>query len=795
MAFGLVQWLQTLPPHTVADVLKARPDAVRPVPRSLPELADRLTSVAAVGSVLEELDQGCHDVLASLCTLGDGCSHAELEHFHGISTREDRAEFGHVLERLGVRALVWPTPESTLRIAPPLQRLDAPLNLGRPVRPLLDPLTSRDLSTIAVNLGLEPGKRKSDTLEKITAFFSDEEAIRDALSRAPAGARTLATDTAWSGPECSPFTGSLNFGGGTSQPPSLKWLADRAFLTHRKGGPYRLWEMPREVAWALRGPDYRAPFRSRPPQPRTSTVDSDLIDRPASAAAGRFVDGVARLLEHCSVTALSQLRSGGIGQRAIKQLTKSLQATEPEIRLWLETSAQAELLDVSDDDHTLVPSAAGRSWLREQPAQRLVPLLLAWWQLPGSPTNSEMEDKSRPALKGVAEPFDRFLRHDLLRTLAEWQPGASVLEASKLDELVAWQRPVIHADARTIAEPAALIWKECELVGVATGAALSTMGKHLCADDPQALEAAATALLPSAEETALLQADLTAVVGGTPSARLSSVLNLMADAEGRDTASVWRFSNTSVRRAFDQGRTTDDLLGELNAISNSGVPQPLDYLVRDVARRFAELQVVAVSCCVLGAEALVVEVSRDRALRDLGLTVLAPTVLASRKPVDKTLDRLRAAGYMPVKQTADGTVRLQATGPTTQEQAPLSPVPIRRAEHISGADLEKLAETLLAQPIGSPEDSTYDESALTAPELAFARRTDRLSQGEIRLLAHAMDNGHAVQIDYVDQNGKRTLRTITPYQVHHHWVESYCHLRNGERDFRIDRIRSASATA
>jgi hypothetical protein len=48
-----------------------------------------------------------------------------------------------------------------------------------------------------------------------------------------------------------------------------------------------------------------------------------------------------------------------------------------------------------------------------------------------------------------------------------------------------------------------------------------------------------------------------------------------------------------------------------------------------------------------------------RTLATLGLRQLAPTVLTSRTTLDKTLAALRAAGYAPVAETADGAVRIE----------------------------------------------------------------------------------------------------------------------------------------
>ncbi|GIH50308.1 Helicase conserved C-terminal domain-containing protein [Microbispora rosea] len=60
-------------------------------------------------------------------------------------------------------------------------------------------------------------------------------------------------------------------------------------------------------------------------------------------------------------------------------------------------------------------------------------------------------------------------------------------------------------------------------------------------------------MLPPAQATAFFQADLTAVVRGMPGPDLAELLDDVADRESEGHAVVWRFSGSTVRRAFDRG--------------------------------------------------------------------------------------------------------------------------------------------------------------------------------------------------------------------------------------------------
>src|SRR5205814_569945 len=81
-------------------------------------------------------------------------------------------------------------------------------------------------------------------------------------------------------------------------------------------------------------------------------------------------------------------------------------------------------------------------------------------------------------------------------------------------------------------------------------------------------------LVSRARTTALFGTDLTAIVPGSPDTRLTALLDRVADREAQGTATSWRFSPASVRRAFDQGATAAELLDDLGAIAAGDIATP-----------------------------------------------------------------------------------------------------------------------------------------------------------------------------------------------------------------------------
>jgi hypothetical protein len=266
----------------------------------------------------------------------------------------------------------------------------------------------------------------------------------------------------------------------------------------------------------------------------------------------------------------------------------------------------------------------------------------------------------------------------------------------------------------------------------------------------------------------------------------------------------------------------------------------LTYLIGDVARRHGAVRVRSIGC-VLRADdpALLAEIASVRALSGLGLTILAPTVLASAKPADETLDALRAAGYAPVGESADGTVRVQQaprhrapaprrrspgygtaearpwrTGAGAGHPAAAGTPPDRRAlavallaAHAEAAQSAPDADQLELEFGGEPpdeddleppdEDGGYHgyEPALTevdGPEASIVRYAGHLTGAEQAHLLAAIEDGSPIEISYTNAQGSGSVRVVEPIDLEDHLLVAYCQLRAEERAFALDRIHAVA---
>ncbi|MGQ0574319.1 MAG: helicase-associated domain-containing protein [Pseudonocardia sp.] len=673
---GLGAWLATLDAEQLLAVLRARPDAaLAPEPGNPGELAARLATVGSVRHALGLLDVPALQLVEALLALGGRARAGELAELLGIDGAGAQYRFDVALAALTGLALAWPVGDE-LRLAGTAGELIAdPLALGAPGRELFGQLTVAELERIGSGLGLGGFGRKAQWVEAVVAAVADPGLVAARLAHAPPALVAAVQEIAWSGPRVA----------GARLPGRYeRFAADDLGVALAVQGwvvpfPWRgVAEMPREVALAVRGPGYHAPFDPLPPPPATAAVDAGRLSDASQHAAAAAVDAVRRLVAIVERTPPATLQAGGVGVRELRRLAKELSVDEAAARLWLEVAVAADLVAPTPADD-VVPTRSADGWLQADPAGALAVLLRAWLELPIVP-GCHLDDKGKPGpavhwsavLPGMAP-----LRADVLRELAalaaDGRGLADAADPGPLARRLAHRRPLLTGAPEAVAPPVRATLTEAALLGLVADGALAPLGvaaldAAVAADPTAALTAAAAGLLPAVATTATFLPDLTAVVGGAVSPALARLLDEAADAETRDTASTWRFSAAGVRRALDAGRDADSLLTALRAVADNPLPQPLEYLVRDVARRHGELEVVPAACCVVVADAaLAAEVAAHRRLAPLKLRRLGDSVLASTKSATDTLAALRAAGYAPVRRDAHGAAVVEKR-------------PVRRAE-------------------------------------------------------------------------------------------------------------------
>ena len=465
------------------------------------------------------------------------------------------------------------------------------------------------------------------------------------------------------------------------------------------------------------------------------------------------------MLDEAATVPLPALKGGGVGKRERAKLVKRLDlADDATACLVLDLAAEAGLLGRTATGYA--PTEGYAAWRESDASQRWARLAECWFALEHCPGIRIVDGKEVPPPEPLVSTAGA-VRRSLLAAIDDRSVRAAEAE-------LAWFSPWHDLGAEELAVLADVIRREAELLGVVVGDSLSPLGRALVAErDGGDLAAAVAQDLVDPTCEVVLQSDLTALVSGRPDVAVTRLLDDAARPESRGSATIHRFSPASVRTAMDRGWDADGLLAALRGLSERPVPQPLEYLVHDVARRHGEVRVRPASSCLVLDEALAEELLHARALRSLGLVRLAPTVLSSPADTATVLEALRSAGHFPVREDATGALVVE------RSEARLASAAERPARDL-------VSPEVLAQHL---REAGTNLVASTTTAARIAEFTPQLDPAEVDLLADALDEERPVAITYRNQGGSYTRRTITPYELNHRWITAWCHLR--ERRARV----------
>jgi hypothetical protein len=236
-----------------------------------------------------------------------------------------------------------------------------------------------------------------------------------------------------------------------------------------------------------------------------------------------------------------------------------------------------------------------------------------------------------------------------------------------------------------------------------------------------------------------------------------------------------------VRRAFDTGRSGPALLSFVTERSRTPVPQALQYLIEDAARRHGVLRVGTASAYLRSDdEALLTRVVTDRAVDALNLRRLAPTVVVSDASVGRVLEVLRAAGYAPAAESIDGAViTLGADLP----RAPSRPAP-RAVRTSLPADNEQQLGDLVRRIRTGDALTTL---ARRMPPIA-AQVPGVTSAATMELLRKAVREARRVMIGYAESDGSTSQHTLRPISLAGGVVRGYEDEHPGLVGFAVHRL-------
>ncbi|GGV32623.1 hypothetical protein GCM10010182_65510 [Actinomadura cremea] len=776
-------WLRARGDDELRALLSARPELLAPVPADLTALAARATTPAAISRALDRLDRFALGVLEAVLVLPDPSPRA-------LATALDapRARVDDALAVLRRNGLVW--GDGTAPSAAPgvRQGLPHPAGLGPPVREVFAGYPAERLTALVTDLdGTAP--RGFPDADRLLARLAELLAAPGPLiDDAGPEARAALDQLAWGPPVGRVADARRPVRVDTATTPIERLLA-RGLLAAEDD---RTVTLPREVALHLRGGRLFRDVAADPPPlapaaPRATARSEETVVRAAAGEAAAAVRLVEELLEHWGLEPPAVLRSGGLAVRDLRAAATLLDVPEWHAALLIEAALATGLLTRSGDlDGEWLPTPAYDLWLMRDTAGRWTELARGWLRSDRvAGLAGERDDRDR-LINALSEAMVRgpapATRRAVLQVLGEADRGV-VPDADALRARLAWLRPRRGGTLRD----RLLGWtlREAAALGMTGFGELAPFARALLAgDDP---EPELDKHLPEPVDEILIQADLTAIAPGPLVTELARELALTADVESTGGATVYRFTPASIRRALDAGRTAADLTSLLDRHSATPLPQPLAYLIDDVARRHGQLRVGSLTSYVRAdSPAMLDEILADRRADPLRLHRLAPTVLASGLHRSELLDGLRAMGLAPMAESPGGGVIV--TRPDAQRADPPPTAEIVRVRQDPHADASMISAAVRALRAGD-EASRHGADRAAAPG-GEPPRSPALATVE-RLRA-AVERGGRVWIGYLDQQGQASSRIVEPVRVEGGFLTGYDATRAAVHRFALHRITGVS---
>jgi hypothetical protein len=766
----------------LAALLRARPDLRTPVPADLAALAARATTRPSVQRALDHLDAFALQVVDVLVALPDRAAPDGVRRLLGTDPAA-------ALESLRERALVYGSDELTL-VRTVREVIGDPAGLGPPAEQALRGYGPSRLARLMSDLGLGTSGDPVEDARSVADHLSDRDRLDSLLSDAEPPVREVLAALTW-GPPAGRLERADRILNVDSATTPVEWLLARGVLVALDASTVVL---PREVGLALRGGRVHAAPTPTPPEPALTPAAVTRTDHAASGAAGDVVRRVEELLETWATDPPKALRSGGLGVRDRARTAAALGIDQEQLSLLLETAQAAGMLAIGGgSDEVWLPTATYDTWRTWSVADRWSTLVEAWSATPRVPGLAGSKDSRGKVLAPLGPDLARSLapgvRRDVLQALVALPVGQATTVES-LGARLRWGSPRLFGRLRE----SLLDWtmREAQIFGVTSGGALSSFGRLVVTGADDRAVDTLEKLLPEPLDHVLLQADLTAVAPGPLTGELAQRMALLADVESRGGATTYRFSDATIRRALDLGWSAGEVLELLRNHSRTPVPQPLTYLVEDVARRHGRVRVgVAAAYIRCDDEMTLTEILSSRKAAGLRLRRLAPTVLAAQAPVDVVLATLRETGHAPAAEGAAGEIvvrRPDERRASTPHRLPTAP---NAAAELPPA---VLAVAVQAMRAGDRARTAIKRPAEIAPATAgFGGPPSSPTVDVLALLSEAVATGETVWIGYVDVHGQATQRLIEPEILEGGYVEAFDRLRQERRRFAVHRITGAAA--
>ena len=724
-------YLRGLDDAALISMFSHRPDLVTPVPPDMASLAVRASSAPSLARAVDALNKWQLQVLEVCAILAEPFSEKDV-----TALTEKSALF--ILPGLIERGLLY-VDKDGLRTPTTLKEV-----LGNEIA------------------GLGPASMSKLKLKKLDEVPAPSKKVLDAMVWGPP--RGSITDIK------KPSAG-------------VAWLLEEGFLI-----PFNQQTvvLPREVAIYLRGNTVHRELETSQPSVTGSKRDMRNVQLAAIANITTFLRWTEEVLNFWAQEPATALRSGGLGVRDLKDLSLHLGVDESCTAFVAEVAYLSGLLTIDPDDKIL-PTHQFDIWLTQNASSKWQLLASAW--LSTSRVSGLVGKEGSKNVAPLGPELDRSsaaTTRGLVLTLLQENSQVAV-DIDSLFAAATWLAPAKRAGGL---QKDYIIWamREAEWLGITGQGVLSSYGADfLTGGDSSSVDSD----LPKAVDHILIQSDNTAIAPGPLEHEVAQELALIADVESRGGATVFRFSEGSIRRGLDHGRTGEEISKFLAKTSKTPMPQPLEYLIADVAKKHGKLRVGNNASFIRCEDSsLITQILGDKRLDVLGLRKIAPEVLICGHDAAEAMNILRSCGYLPAAEDSRG---LLLSGPRIQ-RAQTKARPPRIIGEYERPDEIAIEGALRALRTG--EKSSRKQSTMRNIATEALGSLPRSTANEtLELLSDYLQNqpSKSLSIGYADNNGLVSHRIIDPLKLSAGSLVARDHATGEVQTFRIARITGVAA--
>ena len=432
--------------------------------------------------------------------------------------------------------------------------------------------------------------------------------------------------------------------------------------------------------------------------PRTSSLsvvsgevlalDQNAIDLDCGIQAFEAMQAVTELIFDLDQHLVREVAKGALGLPDVKRSSAHLGKSKEYVKTIFELAKVAGLVSVNEK--RFQPTALADSWITATPKARWLVLCEAWQSLIGAAGSKE-----------VLLQLSQHKSHSLKKLIQSAFPFASLAPASRINRLA----------------------EMADQIGLSSAGSPASWLPEVLANKLAAAAKSLESKLPAQQERIIIQADLSIITPGPLISSLEVQLRKFADTESIGLATSYRISPLSISCGLEEGMTEQQIRLLLQKLNGAGLPQPVDYLIRETAERFGRLKIQATekgSLLISSDEVLAKQITMDSKLKAL---MLGNSSSGITSPLNSQglYHALRENGYLAVL--------------VDDEEKIISPSSIHKSSNESALFLEQI-ERLRAQDVEIADASPASDMER---KILLALKTKSMLQVQINANGKIMD--------------------------------------------------------